>query len=138
MSRRRGRGHESSNGRLAHPPHSIRLIEACSASAAREAGFVSPHCRPRITEVHSVADCTASAQGPSGALIGYDGTTLIHHAAYAASYTAHSAVWQATPQATPGAVSARQRLVMLNGGFQEQARKSRDEIFSACNAIMYE
>ena len=65
-------------------------------------------------------------------------TALFHHATYAASYTAHSAVWQATPQATPGAVSTRQRLDMLNGGFQEQARKSRNEISFAYNAIMYE
>ena len=27
---------------------------------------------------------------------------------------------------------------MLNGGFQEQARKSRNEITFVCNAIMYE
>jgi hypothetical protein len=27
---------------------------------------------------------------------------------------------------------------MLNGGFQEQARKSRREISFACDAIMYE
>ena len=32
----------------------------------------------------------------------------------------------------------RQRLVMLNGGFQEQAKKSRREISFACDAIIYE
>jgi len=133
----RGRRREPSSGRLAHPPHSMRIVEACPAAAARGAAFVSPHCRPRITKVHSAAACAAPAQSPSAALIGYDGTTLFHHAAYAASYTAHSATWQATPQATPGAVSTRQRLDMMNGGFQEQARKSRSEIFSACKAIMY-
>ena len=140
MSRKHGRGlvREPSAGRLAHPPHSMRVVEACSAAAARGAAFVSPHCRPRITEVHSAAACAASAQSPSAALIGYDGTTLFHHVAYAASYTAHSAAWQATSQATPGAVSTRQRLDMLNRGFQEQARKSRNEISFACNAIMYE
>ena len=90
----RGRG--SSAGRLAPP-----TVEACSAAAARGAAFVRSHCRPRITEVHSTAACAASAQSPSAALIGYDGTTLFHHAAYAASYTAHSATLQATPQATP-------------------------------------
>src|SRR6185369_5941014 len=110
VSHRRRRGRESSAGRLAHPPHSMRVVEACSAAAARGAAFARSHCRPRITEVHSTATCAASARGPSSALIGYDGTALFHHAAYAASYMARSATWQATPQATPGAVSTRQRL----------------------------
>ena len=106
----------------------MRVVEARSAAAARGAAFVRPHCRPHITEVHSAAACATTAQSSSAALIGYDGTTLFHHAAYAASYTARSATWQAMPLATPGAVSARQRLVMLNRGFKEQARKSRKEI----------
>ena len=55
VSRRRKRGRESSAGRLAHPPHSMRVVEACSAAAARGAAFVRPHCRPHITEVHSAA-----------------------------------------------------------------------------------
>ena len=138
MSRRRGRGRESSAGRLAHPPHSMRVVEACSAATARGTVFVRPHFRPRYTEVHSAATCVAQAQSPPATLIGYDGTTLFHHAAYAASYTTRSATWQATPQATPGAVSTRQRLDRLNGGFQEQARKSRSEISPACKTIMYE
>ena len=50
--------------------------------------------------------------------------TLFHHATYAASYTTRSATWQATPLATPGAVPTRQRLDMLNGGLQEQAKIS--------------
>ena len=75
---------------------------------------------------------------PSTALIGYDGTSLFHHTAYTASYKARSATWQATPLATPGAVSTRQRLDKLNGGFQEQTRKSRREISFACDDIMYE
>ena len=133
MSRRRGR--ESSAGRLAHPLHSMRVVEACSAAAARRAAFVRPHCVLRITKIHSAA---APAQSPSAALIGYNGTALFHHASYAASYTTHSAMWQATPLATPRAVSTRQHLDMLNGGFQEQARKSRREISFACDAIMYE
>ena len=116
----------------------MRVVEACSAAAARGAAFVRPHCRPHITEVHSAAACAASAQSPSAALNGYDGTALFHHAAYAASYTARSATWQATPLATPGAVPTRQRLVMLNGGFKEQARKSKRGISFACDAIMYE
>ena len=98
----------------------------CSAATARGAAFVRPHCRPRFTGVHSTAACAAAAQSPSAALIGYDGTTLFHHAAYAASYTARSATLQATPQATPGDVSTRQRLGMLNGGFQEQAREIQE------------
>src|SRR6185436_9015478 len=138
VSRRRRRGRESSAGRLAHPPHSMRVVEACSAAAARGAAFVRPDCRPHITEVYSAAACATSAQSPSVALNGYDCTALFHHAAYAASYTARSATWQATPLATPGAVSTRQHLDMLNGGFQEQARKSRREISFACDAIMYE
>ena len=63
---------------------------------------------------------------------------LFHHTAYAASYTARLATWQATPLATPGAVSTRQRLDMLNGGLQEQAGESRGVISFACDAIMYE
>jgi hypothetical protein len=118
VSRRRGRGRKSSTGRLAHPPHSMRVVEVCSAAAAREAAFDRPQCGPRITEVHSAAACAAPVQSPSAALIGHDVTALFHHAAYAASYTARSATWQATPLATPGAVSTRQLLVMLNGGFQ--------------------
>ena len=97
--RRRGRG--SVAGRLAYPPHSMRVVKACSAAAARGAAFARSHCRPRITEVHSTAACAAPAQSPSAALIGYDGTTLFHYTAYAASYTARSATLQATPQATP-------------------------------------
>ena len=140
VSRRHGRGlvRAPSAGRLAHPPHSMRWVEACSATAARGAAFARPHCAPRITKVHSVAACAALAQSPPAALIGYDGTTLFHHAAYAASYTACSATWQVTPLATPGAVSTRQRLDMLNGELQEQARESRREISFTCDAIMNE
>ena len=97
--------------------------------------FGQAHCVSRITKIHSAA---APAQSPSAALIRYDSTALFHHAAYATIYTARSATLQATWQATPGAVSTRQRLDTLNGGFQEQARKSRNEISFACNAIMYE
>ena len=96
VSRRRRRGLESSAGRLAHPPHSMRVVEACSAAAARGATFVRPHCRPHITEVHSADACAASTQSPFTALNGYDGTTPFHHTAYAASYTARSATQQAT------------------------------------------
>ena len=107
-------------------------------AVARGAAFVRPHCRPRFTEVHSVAACAAAAWRPSTALIGYDGTALFHHATYAASYTACSAAWQATPQATPGAVSTRQRLDMLDGEFPRAGKESKDEISFACNTIMYE
>ena len=98
--------------------------EACSAAAARGTSFVRPHCAPRITEVHSVAACAAPAQSPSAALNGYDGTALFHHATYAASYTARSAMWQTTPLATPGTVPTGQRLDMMNEGLQEQVKIS--------------
>ena len=120
VSRRRRRGRESSAGRLAHPPHSTRVVEACSAAAARGAAFVRPHCRPHITEVHSAA---AFAQSPSATLNGYDGTSPFHHTAYAASYTARSATLQASPQATPGAISTRQRMGMLDGGFPRAGKE---------------
>ena len=102
------------------------------------AASARPHCAPRITKVHSVAAYAAPAQSPTAALIGNDGTILFYHAAYAASYTARSATWQATLLATSGAVPTRQRLDMLNGGLQEQARESMGEISFACDAIMYE
>ena len=113
-------------------------LENSPTHRGRGTAFVRPHCAPRITKEHSAAACAAPAQSPTAALIGYNGTTLFHHAAYAASYTARSATWQATPLATSGAVSTRQHLDMLNGGFQEKARKSRREISFACDAIMYE
>ena len=116
----------------------MRMVEACSVAAAHGTAFVRPHCAPRITKVHSAAVCAAPAQSPSAALNGYDGTALFHHAAYAASYTACLATWQATPLATSGIVPTRQRLDMMNEGPQEQARDSRREISFACDAIMYE
>src|SRR6185503_8334238 len=116
----------------------MRVVEACSAAAARGTAFVRPHCAPRITKVHSAAAYAAQTQSPSAALNGYDGTTLFHHAAYAASCTAHSAAWQATPLATSGTVPTRQRLDIMNEGLLEQARESRREISFACDAIMYE
>ena len=137
VSRRRRRGSESSAGRLAHPPHSMRVVEACSAAAARGATFVRPHCRPHITEVHSAAACAASAQSPSAALNGYDGTAPFHHTAYAASYTACSATRQATPQATPW-----RRFDKTGHGYAGRkiptgkAKKSRNKISITCNAIM--
>jgi hypothetical protein len=114
----------------------MRMVEACSVAAARGTAFVRPHCAPRITKVHSAAACAAPAQSPSAALIGYDGTALFHHAAYAASYAARSATWQATPLAMPGAVPTRQRLDTLNGELQEQTMESRREISFACDAII--
>ena len=104
VSRRRGRGRESSAGRLTHPPHSMRVVEACSAAVARGAVFVRPHCRPHITEVHSAA---ASAQSPSAALNGYDGTAPFHHTAYAASYTAVQLRCMQCRKLYTGAVSTR-------------------------------
>jgi len=91
VSRRGGRGRGSSTGRLAHPPHLMRVVEACTAAAARGTAFVRSHCRPCITEVYCAAACAASAQSPSATLNGYDGTALFSRAAYAASYKACSA-----------------------------------------------
>ena len=108
------------------PLDSMRVVEACSVAVARGAAFVSPHCIPRITEVHSAAACASPVQSPSDALLGYDDTALFHHAAYAASYTARSAMWQATPLATPGAVSTRQRMGMLDGGFPGAGKKIQE------------
>ena len=102
------------------------VVEARSAAAARGAALVRPHCRPRITEEHSAAACAASTQSPSAALIGYDGMALFHHTAYAASYTARSATLQATPQDMPGAVSTRQRLDMLDGGFPRAGKEIQE------------
>ena len=112
----------------------MRVVEACSAAAARGTAFVRPHCRPHITEVHSAA---ASVQSPSAALKGYDGTTPFHHTAYAASYMARSATRQATPQATPWC-----RFDKTGHGYAGRkiptgkARKSRNKVFVACNAII--
>ena len=137
MSRSHGRGRGTSVGRLAHPPHSMRVVEACSAAAVRGAAFVRPHCRPRITEVHSAAAYATSAHSPSAALIGYDSTALFHHTAYAASYTARSAMLQATAQATPW-----RRFDKTGHGYAGRkiptgrARKSKNEISVACNAMM--
>ena len=85
----------------------MQMDKACSAAAARETAFVRPRCIPRITKEHCATACAAAAQSPSAALNGYDGTALFHHAAYAASYTARVATWQATPLATSGAVPTR-------------------------------
>ena len=117
----------------------MRVVEACSAAVARGAAFVRPHCRLQVTEVHSAAICAASAQSPYAALNGYDGTVPFHHTAYAASYTTRSATLQATPQATPwhhfdktGHGYAGRRIPT------GRARKSRNEISFAYDAIMYE
>ena len=109
VARRHGLEREPSAGGLARPLHLMLMDKACSAAAERETAFVRPRCAPRITKVHSTAAYAA--------LNGYDGTTLFHHAAYAASYTARSATQQTTPQATPGAVSSRRGMDMLDGGF---------------------
>jgi len=60
--RRRRHARESSAERLAHPPHSMRVVEACSDAAERGAAFVRPHCTPHITEEHSAAAGAAPAQ----------------------------------------------------------------------------
>ena len=114
----------------------MRVIEACSAAAARGVAFVKSHCRPHITEIHSAAACAASAHSPSAALNGYDGTAPFHHTAYAASYTTRSATLQATLQAKPW-----RRFNKTGHGYAGRkiptgrARKSKNEISVACNAI---
>ena len=89
----------------------MQMDKACSVAAARETAFVRPHCAPRITKVHSAAACAAPAQNPSAALNGYDGMSLFHHAAYAASYTARlsyvagdvtSYIWHRPDKTVPG------------------------------------
>jgi len=140
VSRRHGRRlvRKPSDGRLAtHRIQCAWLRHALPPRHARQplTGLTVHRVLPRYT-VQPLA--THPTQSPSAALIGYDGTALFHHAAYAASYTARSATWQATPLATPGAVPTRQHLDILNGGLQEQARESRGEISFACDAIMYE
>src|SRR6185312_7906732 len=75
--------------RETRPPTAFNAVDkACSAAAVRETAFVRSRCAPRITKEHSAAACAAPAQSPPAALNGYDSTTLFHHAAYAASYTA--------------------------------------------------
>ena len=75
----------------------------------------------------------------SAALNGYDGTTPFHHTVYAASYTARSATLQATPQAT-----LWRRFDKTGHGYDGRripagrARKSKNEISVAWNAIMSE
>jgi len=138
VTRRHGRGlvRKSSAGRLAHPPHLMQMVEVCPIAAACGTAFVRPHCAPRITKGHSAAACAAPAQSPSDALIGYDSTALFHHASYAASYTARSTMWQATPLAMPGAAPTRQHLGTPDGGFREQAMESKRGISFACDAII--
>ena len=117
----------------------MRMVEACSATAARGTAFVRPHSRPHITEVHSAAACATSAQSPSAALNGYDGAALFHHTAYTASYTARSATLQATPQATPWCRFDKTEHVYAGRRIpRSRARKSRNKISFACNAIIYE
>ena len=117
VSRSRRRGRESSAGRLAHPPHSMRVVEACSTAAARGASFVRPHCRPHVTEVHSAAVSAASAQSLSAALNGYDGTAPFHHTAYAVSYTAVQLRGKQRRKLRSSAVSTRQGMAMPDGRF---------------------
>ena len=138
MSRRCGRGRGSSTGRLALSPHSMRVVEACSTAAARGADFVSPHYRPHDTEVHSTAACAAPAQSPSAALIGYDGTTLFHHVAYAASYTAVQLRYRRRRKLRLAPFRQDSAWICWMEDSRGQARKSMNEISSACNAIMHE
>jgi hypothetical protein len=53
--RGRERERESSTRRLAHQPHKMRVVEACSATAGRGAAFVRQHYCAQVTKAHSVA-----------------------------------------------------------------------------------
>jgi hypothetical protein len=57
----RGRGHESSTGRLAHSPHLMREAEACSIATEHGAAFARLHYWSRITKVHSATAGAARA-----------------------------------------------------------------------------
>jgi len=57
----RGRGYESSAGRLAHPPHLMREAEACSVAAEHKEAFARLHYWSRITNVHSAVTGAARA-----------------------------------------------------------------------------
>ena len=131
MSRRRGRGCGSSAGRLVHPPHSMRVVEACSAAAARGAAFVRSHCRPRITEVHSVAACAASAQSQSlhGTFPSCHQRRKLHGQFSYAAGDAASYAWRRFDKTAPGHAER---------GIPGAGKKSRNEIPFACDAIMYE
>ena len=122
--RRRGRGRESSAGRLAHPPHSMWVVEACSAAAARGAAFVKPHCKPHITEVHSVVACAASAQSLSAALNGYDGTAPFHHTVYAQATRPVQLRCRQRHKLHLGAVSTKQGMAMPDGGFPRAEQRN--------------
>ena len=98
------------------PPHSMRVVEACSAAVARGVTFARSYCIPRITEVHSAVACAAAAQSPSAALNGYDCTTPFHHTAYAASYMAVQLRCRQRRKLHPGVVSTRQGMDMQDGG----------------------
>ena len=81
--------------------------------------------------------CAASAQSPFAALNGYDGTAPFHHTAYAASYMARSATRQAMPQAMPWRHFDKTGLGYAGRKIPtDRARKSRNKISVACNAIM--
>ena len=56
-----GHGHESSAGRLAHPPHLMRWAEACSVAAEHGAAFAGLYYWSRITKVNSAVAGAARA-----------------------------------------------------------------------------
>ena len=87
------------------PTHRIQCGWLRRALPRRHAGqLLSGLTVDRILPRYSAAACAASAQSPSAALNGYDGTAPFHHTAYAASYTAVQLcgrLRQAAPQAMP-------------------------------------
>ena len=92
-------------------------------TAARGAAFARPHYAPRITKVHIAA---ARTQSPSTAFIGYDSTTLFHHVVYAASYTVVQLRCRQRRTLHPGAVSTRQGIDMLDGGFPRAGKEIQE------------
>ena len=121
------------------PTHRIQCGWLRRALPPRHAGaaFVRPHCRPHIIEVHSTAACAASAQSPSAALNGYDGTAFFHHVAYTASYTTVQLRCRQRRKLHPDDVSTRQDGYAGRKIPTDRARKSRNKISVACKVIIY-
>ena len=124
VSHRCGRGRGSSTGRLAHPPHSMREVEACSATTARGTTFVRPHCG-RAELVCHINWIRRHGTFPSCRLRRKLHGPFSYVAGDAASYA-----WRRFDKTEHGYAGRRIP--------RSRARKSRNRISFACNAIMYE
>ena len=79
------------------PPTAFNAMDkACSAAAVHETAFCQAPLCAAYYQGAQWSRLSRSAQSPSAALNGYDGTAPFHHTAYATSYTARSATRQAT------------------------------------------